>query len=52
LVEVAARNQLLRSRGSNAARELAARLEAQLQGQAAPVHADDGDDDLDHGGHL
>jgi HPr kinase/phosphorylase len=52
LVEVAARNQLLRARGSNAARALAARLEAQLQGHAAPLHVDDGDDDLDHGGHL
>jgi HPr kinase/phosphorylase len=31
LVEVAARNQLLRSRGLNAARDLAARLEQQLQ---------------------
>jgi HPr kinase/phosphorylase len=31
LVEVAARNQLLRSRGLNAARDLAARLERQLQ---------------------
>ena len=52
LVEVAARNQLLRARGSNAARDLAARLEAQLQGHVAPVHVDGDDDDLDHGGHL
>jgi HPr kinase/phosphorylase len=52
LVEVAARNQLLRARGSNAARELAARLEAQLQGLATTDHTEDSDDDLDHGGHL
>jgi HPr kinase/phosphorylase len=52
LVEVAARNQLLRVRGNNAARELAARLEAQLQGQPTAVHSDGDDDDLDHGGHL
>jgi HPr kinase/phosphorylase len=52
LVEVAARNQLLRARGSNAARDLAARLEAQLQGQTSPMHVDGDDDDLDHGGHL
>ena len=31
LVEVAARNQLLRSRGLNAARDLVARLEQQLR---------------------
>ena len=52
LVEVAARNQLLRARGSNAARELAARLDAQLQGEAPLQHADVDDDDYDHGGHL
>jgi HPr kinase/phosphorylase len=34
LVEVAARNQLLRSRGHHAARELAARLDRQLREQA------------------
>ena len=33
LVEVAARNQLLRYRGMNAARDLASRLERQLQGE-------------------
>jgi HPr kinase/phosphorylase len=49
LVEVAARNQLLRSRGINAARELAGRLDAQLRREYTPVHDDD---DLDHGGHL
>jgi HPr kinase/phosphorylase len=52
LVEVAARNQLLRTRGINAARDLAARLEAQLQGNGTTAHIDDPDDDLDHGGHL
>ena len=50
LVEVAARNQLLRTRGINAARELAARLDARLQQPAAAV--DDTDDDLDPGGPL
>jgi len=50
LVEVAARNQLLKSRGVHAARTLAARLDAQLSGQPAPV--DETDEDLDHGGHL
>jgi HPr kinase/phosphorylase len=52
LVEVAARNQLLRTRGINAARELAARLDAQLRNEnPAPVTAED-DEDLDHGGVL
>ena len=45
LVEVAARNQLLRSRGLNAARDLAERLEGRLRDQ---VH-DDIDDDIDPG---
>jgi HPr kinase/phosphorylase len=53
LVEVAARNQLLRTRGINAARELAARLDERLrEGQRPDAHVDDTDDDLDHGGHL
>jgi HPr kinase/phosphorylase len=52
LVEVAARNQLLKTRGINAARELAARLDAQLQDRRSAVHVDDADDDLDHGGTL
>lgn len=43
LVEVAARNQLLRSRGRHAARELAARLDRQLQEEA------DGEDDAESG---
>ena len=50
LVEVAARNQLLRSRGVNAARALAERLEASLREPGAgvvpePVETDDGLDD-------
>jgi HPr kinase/phosphorylase len=48
LVEVAARNQLLRARGLNAARDLASRLDQQLRDDA------DGDgnadDDVEHGG--
>ena len=52
LVEVAARNQLLRTRGVNAARDLAARLDARLQHQPASTSVDDGDDDLDHGESL
>jgi HPr kinase/phosphorylase len=42
LVEVAARNQLLRSRGLNAARDLARRLERELQ--PAPDHDSDSDE--------
>jgi HPr kinase/phosphorylase len=45
LVEVAARNQLLRSRGLNAARDLARRLEQQLQGGGADADIDDDGDD-------
>jgi HPr kinase/phosphorylase len=46
LVEVAARNQLLRSRGHHAARTLADRLDQQLRaGGAAPV--DEREDDID-----
>jgi HPr kinase/phosphorylase len=45
LVEVAARNQVLRSRGLNAARDLASRLEERLRDAGA-------DEDLDHGGHV
>ena len=44
LVEVAARNQLLKSRGLNAARDLAARLEQQLRAEA-----DAADDETDPG---
>ena len=49
LVEVAARNQLLRTRGLNAARELAARLDQQLREAEGDAAADD---DVEHGGHL
>ena len=54
LVEVAARNQLLRTRGINAARELAAKLDARLRDAppAQPVHGPDEDEDLDHGSVL
>jgi HPr kinase/phosphorylase len=38
LVEVAARNQLLRMRGINAARELVARLDASLASTSPPAH--------------
>jgi HPr kinase/phosphorylase len=44
LVEVAARNQLLRSRGLNAARDLVMRLDRQLQ------ESDEDDEDAGHGG--
>jgi HPr kinase/phosphorylase len=52
LVEVAARNQLLRSRGHHAARLLAARLDRTLRHQAAaaPESDDDEDDDVEAGG--
>jgi serine kinase of HPr protein (carbohydrate metabolism regulator) len=51
LVEVAARNQLLRMRGINAARELVARLDAGLAAVArvapgAPVAPADEDEEL------
>ena len=48
LVEVAARNQLLRARGINAARQLAARLDATLTAEAghAVVERDDDDGDV------
>jgi HPr kinase/phosphorylase len=51
LVEVAARNQLLRTRGLNAARDLAARLEQTLRER--DMHADaESEDDVEHGGQL
>jgi HPr kinase/phosphorylase len=51
LVEVAARNQLLRQRGHHAARELADRLEASLRAQAPPPAApDEEDDEIEAGG--
>jgi HPr kinase/phosphorylase len=46
LVEVAARNQLLRSRGVNAARDLAARLDGQLSAGERDIEPDEDE----HGG--
>jgi len=50
LVEVAARNQLLRSRGHHAARELAQRLEETLRRAAIASPPDDEDEELEPGG--
>ncbi len=53
LVEVAARNQLLRMRGIHAARDLVARLDASLERSSQlqlPHGAADEDDDLEPGG--
>jgi HPr kinase/phosphorylase len=52
LVEVAARNQLLRTRGINAARELAARLDARLRDPRALPPPDEDDEDMESGGAL
>jgi HPr kinase/phosphorylase len=49
LVEVAARNQLLRQRGHHAARELANRLDASLREQAQPA-PDEEDEEIESGG--
>jgi HPr kinase/phosphorylase len=49
LVEVAARNQLLRSRGHHAALELAARLDQSLRDQRLPAR-DEEDEELEPGG--
>jgi HPr kinase/phosphorylase len=49
LVEVAARNQLLRQRGHHAARALADRLEAALREQALPA-PDEEDEETESGG--
>jgi HPr kinase/phosphorylase len=49
LVEVAARNQLLRARGLNAARELASRLDQRLREEDGDANAD-ADDEVEHGG--
>jgi HPr kinase/phosphorylase len=49
LVEVAARNQLLRQRGHHAARELADRLDASLREQGRPPHHEE-DEELESGG--
>ena len=52
LVEVAARNQLLRARGLNAARDLAGRLDRTLRDDKN-IQADvDADDDVEHGGQV
>jgi HPr kinase/phosphorylase len=51
LVEVAARNQLLRTRGLNAARDLASRLEQTLREK--DLHPDaESEDDVEHGGQV
>ncbi len=51
LVEVAARNQLLRTRGLNAARDLASRLEQTLREK--DIQADtEPEDDVEHGGQV
>ena len=50
LVEVAARNQLLRTRGLNAARDLANRLEQTLRDR--DLHADAEAEDEEHGGQV
>ena len=50
LVEVAARNQLLRTRGLNAAKELVSRLEQRLREDDHDPDADT--DDIEHGGHV
>jgi HPr kinase/phosphorylase len=50
LVEVAARNQLLRTRGLNAAKELVSRLEQRLREEDVDRDADA--DDVEHGGHV
>ena len=47
LVEVAARNQLLRSKGLNAARDLVSRLERQLRAAEADL---DAEEEPEHGG--
>ena len=52
LVEVAARNQLLRTRGLNAARDLANRLEQTLREKDVPAADSESEDDVEHGGHV
>jgi HPr kinase/phosphorylase len=49
LIEVAARNQLLRARGLNAARDLVSRLERQLRDAEAELEQEE---DSEHGGHV
>jgi HPr kinase/phosphorylase len=50
LVEVAARNQLLRARGHHAARALAERLEQTLRELSLPSPPDEEDEELESGG--
>jgi HPr kinase/phosphorylase len=50
LVEVAARNQLLRQRGHHAARELADRLDASLRRPAHAAAPDEEDEEIESGG--
>jgi HPr kinase/phosphorylase len=50
LVEVAARNQLLRARGHHAARALAERLEQTLRDLSLPSPPDEEDEELESGG--
>ena len=50
LVEVAARNQLMRQRGHHAARALADRLDASLRQQSSPAAPDEEDDEIESGG--
>ena len=50
LVEVAARNQLMRQRGQHAARALADRLDASLRQQSSPPAPDEEDDESESGG--
>jgi serine kinase of HPr protein (carbohydrate metabolism regulator) len=51
LVEVAARNQLLRTRGRHAARDLAARVDQNLKDLDREPDVEP-DDDIDHGGEV
>jgi HPr kinase/phosphorylase len=50
LVEVAARNQLLRSRGHHAARKLAEKLEERLREAGMPPPDEDEDEEIERGG--
>ena len=52
LVEVAARNQLLRARGRHAARDLAARLDEALLKDREVSEDVDVDEDIEHGGQM
>lgn len=52
LAEVAARNQILRARGVNAARDLVARIDARLQANGLSAADDESDDEMEQGGGL